>query len=446
MQPLYGRLSDIFGRKACLVSSIVIFFLGSLACSVSASMIQLICFRAIQGIGGGGILTLSMIIGQSMKPLDVVCGGLAYDPVSDIVTLKDRGKYQGIIGMVIATANSIGPLIGGLFTESVVRQPLLKLREKRLISQTWRWCFWLSLPLTAIAFLVIVFLLPLKTVRGDTMSKLRAVDWIGSLLTLVWTVLFLIGLSWAGSQYSWSSPAVLVPLILGLALLGLFLFVETHVRLPVIPLYIFKSPTVSASMASTFFSGVAFYCTLYYLPTYLQVVNGDSPIRSGILTLPLAATQTCTAFIAGYITSKTGDYWYNLVIGFGIWTIGLGLMTTLSTTTSQANFVGFQIVVAIGAGQTFQTSLLAIQAAVERKDMAAATGTRNFARMLGGTVGLAACGSIVNNVVRSKLGELGLSEAVVQLVLKDPTIKGGWSGQVNLEVVREAYGGCIFTY
>lgn len=272
------------------------------------------------------------------------------------------------------------------------------------------------------------------------MSKLRAVDWAGSILTLVWAVLFLVGLSWAGTQYAWSSAAVLVPLIVGLALLVVFLFVETHVSLPIIPLYIFKSPTISASMASTFFSGIAFYSTLYYLPQYLQVVNGDSPIQSGVLTLPLAAVQTTTAFIAGYITSKTGDYWYNLIIGFGIWTIGLGLMTTLSTTTSKANFVGFQIVVAIGAGQTFQTSLLAIQAGVSRKDMAAATGTRNFMRMLGGTVGLAACGSIVNNVVRNRLESMGLDQAAVQLVLKDPTRNGGWLGSVDLEVVREAYG------
>jgi MFS family permease len=376
-----------------------------------------------------------MIIGESS--LDA-CPAGADGIVSDIVTLKERGKYQGIIGMVIATANSIGPLIGGLLTEKAVSRHYMSAKSAE--DQTWRWSFWISLPLTAAAFLVILFLLPLKSVRGDTMTKLRAIDWAGSILTLAWAVLFLIGLSWAGTQYSWSSPAVLVPIILGLALLGLFLWVETHVALPVIPLYIFKSPTVSASMASTLFSGLAFYCTLYYLPTYLQIVHGTSPIRSGILTLPLAATQTITAFIAGYITSRTGDYYYSLVSGFAIWTVGLGLLTTLSTTTSEAMFVGYQIIVAIGAGQTFQTSLLAIQAAVERKDMAAATGTRNFMRMLGGTVGLAACGSILNNLVRSDLGRAGVSEGLVQRILKDPTVKGDWTGELDINIVREAYG------
>lgn len=205
--------------------------------------------------------------------------------------------------------------------------------------------------------MVVLFLLPLKAVRGNTLSKLRAVDWIGSILTLLWATLILIGLSWAGTQYAWSSPAVLVPIILGFALLAIFLFVETHVALPIIPLYIFKSSTVSASMASTFFSGAAFFSLLYYLPTYLQVVHGVSPIRSGILTLPLATTQTALAFVAGFIASKTGDYWYNLVFGFAIWTIGLGLMSTISTTTSEAKFIGFEIITAIGAGQTFQVGL-----------------------------------------------------------------------------------------
>jgi cyanate permease len=193
-------------------------------------------------------------------------------------------------------------------------------------------------------------------------------------------------------------------------------------------------------MAVTFFSGVAFYCTLYYLPTYLQIVHGASPIHSGVLTLPLAAVQTTTAFIAGYITSKTGDYWYNLVIGFAIWTIGLGLLSTLSIDTPEGHFVGYQIIVGVGAGQTFQTSLLAIQAAVERKDMATATGTRNFTRMLGGTVGLAAVGAIVNNVVRTRLGQSGASGDTIALVLRDPTSRGGWESQVDLQIVREAYG------
>jgi hypothetical protein len=301
----------------------------------------------------------------------------------------------------------------------------------------------MSLCLTSVATFVVFYVLPLKSVRGDIITKLRAVDWFGSILTLVWAVTFLIGLSWAGTQYAWTSAAVLVPLILGLALLGLFLFVETRVHLPIVPLYIFKSPTVSATAVSTFFSGAAFFSVLYYLPTYLQVVHGDSPIQSGINTLPLATTQTVIAFVAGYIASKTGDYYYNLCFGFAIWTIGLGLMSTISTTTPQANFIGYQIVVAIGAGQTFQTSLLAIQAAVERKDMAAAVGMRNFMRLLGGTVGLAACSAVSNNIVRAHLSAVGVGEAVVQRVLKDPTVAGDWSGDIDLDTVREAYGESI---
>ncbi len=271
------------------------------------------------------------------------------------------------------------------------------------------------------AIITIIFLLPLRRVKGDMMSKLRKLDWYGSILTLAWAVLVLLALSWGGTQYSWSSAPVLVPLLIGIALLGAFLIVEAKlVPLPLIPIYIFRNGTVASAMATTFFSGCSFYATLYYLPTYFQVVLGVSAIRSGVLLLPLVIVQTVFAFTSGILVSKTGDYKTNLYIGFAIWTIGLGLLTTLSPTTSVAKLVGYQIIVGVGAGQTFQTSLIAIQAAVDRKDMATATGTRNFLRMLGGTIALAVCSTIINNTVRSQLESVGLGEQV-SIVLADPT-------------------------
>ncbi|ODO07242.1 tetracycline efflux protein [Cryptococcus wingfieldii CBS 7118] len=386
-QPIYGRISDIFGRKFTLLACLFIFLMGSLACSLAQTMIQLIVFRAIQGLGGGGILTLSMII------------------ISDVVSLKERGKYQGINGVVIALSNSLGPILGGVFTEKV----------------TWRWCFYINLPITSLSIIIIIFLLPLRRVRGSMWGKIKKLDFWGSLLTLAWAVPFLIALSWAGARYSWDSAPVLAPLLIGLALLGVFIFVEAKlISLPLVPMHIFNNRSTAANYFTTFMNGLSFYATLYYLPQYFQVVRGDSAIRSGVLTLPLMLVQTVSSFASGILVSKTGDYWWNLVTGFSIWTVGLGLLSSIGTDTSIAKLCGYQVIVGFGAGQTFQTSLVAIQASVERKDMATATGLRNFLRMLGGTIALAACTSIVNNSVKKNLqGVLG--DAQYQIILNDPT-------------------------
>ncbi|WVQ85658.1 hypothetical protein IAT38_007824 [Cryptococcus sp. DSM 104549] len=400
VQPIYGRLSDIFGRKFTLMGCLFIFLIGSLACSLPQTMIQLIIFRAIQGLGGGGLLTLSIII------------------ITDVVSLKDRGKYQGIFGCVVALSNSCGPLLGGTFTQKT----------------TWRWCFYINLPLTGLSIIIIAVLLPLRRVRGSMWGKLKKLDYWGSLLTLAWATLVLIALSWAGSRYAWASAGVLAPLLIGLALLGVFIFVEAKVvSLPLVPMHIFNDVSISVNYFTSFLSGVAYYATLYYLPQYFQIVRGDSAIRSGVLTFPLVLLQTVASFTSGFIQSKTGDYWWTLVTGFAIWTIGLGLLSSLEPDTSIAKLCGYQIITGLGAGQTFQTSLVAIQAAVARKDMAAATGLRNFLRMLGGTIALAGCSAIVNNRVKSYLQER-LGEEVFKKILADPS----QASQLGLSAIQIA--------
>ena len=258
-------------------------------------MIQLIVFRAIQGLGGGGILTCSMIISTSHIPrgsLIASVEGLIAIAVSDVVSLRERGKFQGLLGAVIATSNSLGPILGGIFTQSV----------------SWRWCFYINLPLSGLAILIVIFVLPLKRVKGSMMGKLRKLDWYGSVLTLTWAILVLLAFSWAGNQFAWDSPGVLAPLIIGLALLGVFIFVEAKlVALPLVPIRIFKTSTCSAAFATTFFNGAVFYSTLYYLPTYYQVVRGDTAIRSGVLLLPLILVQTVVSFVTGFVQSKTGE-------------------------------------------------------------------------------------------------------------------------------------------
>ncbi|KAJ5814831.1 hypothetical protein N7474_006608 [Penicillium riverlandense] len=382
-QPLYGRLSDIFGRKIILLTSMGFFLIGSILCAVSRSMTMLIIFRAIAGIGGGGILTSVMIV------------------VSDVVSLEKRGTYQGILGVVVALSNSLGPLIGGLFTEKV----------------SWRWCFYINIPLTGISIFVVAFVLPLKRVKGDVKGKLKKIDYLGCATMLISAILILLPISWGGTKYAWSSAGVVAPLVL---------------------VHIFKNSTVSGALGGAFFTGFMFYCNLYYvrpfpypdvpnnstddlqLPQFYQVVYNASPLKSGVLLLPLVVTQCIVSFTSGFIVSKTGNYTINIWAGFAIWAIACGLLSTISPTISIAKLVGYQILSGIGSGQTLQTNLVAIQASVKRSDMAVATSTRNFLRMLGGTVALSACAAILNNTARTGLSSL-ISPDTLSDLLADPT-------------------------
>ncbi|CAK7223865.1 hypothetical protein SEUCBS140593_005377 [Sporothrix eucalyptigena] len=304
---------------------------------------------------------------------------------SDVVSLEKRGFYQGILGGVVALANSLGPLVGGAFSEKV----------------SWRWCFYINIPLSSIAILVVAFVLPFKKVTGDIKGKLAKIDYVGCFFMITSAILILLALSWSGTSYPWNSAGSIAPLVIGGVLAAFFVIVEMKfVILPLIPMHIFKIPTVAGANIGAFFTGFMFYCNLFYLPQFYQVVRGVSPIRSGVLLLPLVLVQTVTSFTAGALVSKTGNYQLNLWVGFAIWTIALGLLSTVSPNISNAKLVGYQILNGIGAGQTFQTSLIAIQASVKRHEMAVATATRNFLRLLGGTISLAACAAILNNTTK----------------------------------------------
>ncbi|EJU04352.1 MFS general substrate transporter [Dacryopinax primogenitus] len=387
-QPIYGRVSDIFGRKFVLLFTLAVFLIGSILCAIAQSMIQLIAFRAVTGIGGGGIITLVMII------------------VSDVVAMKDRGKYQGIIGGIVALGNSIGPVIGGTFTTKA----------------TWRWCFWLGVPLAGVAIVVVIFLLPLRRVKGDMKTKLKQVDYVGTVLSLMGTMGILLPLSWGGTSFPWNSAAVIAPLILGAFFIGCFVIVEwKFAKIPNIPLEIFRNKTVCGVQIATFLSGCAFYVQLYYLPQYFQVVKGVTSLQSGTQLLPLIVVQTVFSFSSGLIVSLSGKYRANIYLGFAIWSVGLGLLSTLSLHSTEAQQVGYLILTGVGAGQTFQTTLIAAQAAVPRNQMAVVTGTRNFVRMLGGTVALAVCQAILNNTVKTGLLNAGFAQDLVDTITSSPT-------------------------
>ncbi|RAH81955.1 MFS general substrate transporter [Aspergillus japonicus CBS 114.51] len=404
-QPLYGRLSDIFGRKVILLGSLGIFLIGSVLSGVSRDMIMLIVSRAIAGIGGGGIVTVVSIV------------------VSDVVSLKDRGKYQGIIGVVVAAGTAMGPVIGGVFTEKT----------------SWRWCFYISVPLSAVAIVIVAFALPLKKVEGNAMEKIRKIDGWGSLISFAASIAILLPISWAGTRYAWTSAAVLAPLLIGVSLIGAFMLVEVKVaRLPFPqpdPLFQASKPTLTTNSP--------------LLPQFYQVAQGDSALRSGILILPLVLSQIITSFTSGFLVSKYGCYRINLIVGYGLWTIASGVFTTVDPATPAWKLVVYQLITGLGSGQTLQTTLVAIQAAVQRHEMAVVTGARNYLRMMGSTLAVAASAAIVNNVVRSKLTGLDFDSAVIAAIVSDPTTIRSMSGLSEVEVTEalDAYAkGVQVTY
>ncbi|PWN52121.1 MFS general substrate transporter [Violaceomyces palustris] len=391
MTPLYGRFSDIFGRKFCLILALSLFLVGSALCSAAQSMTQLIVFRAIAGMGGGGIVTLVMVV------------------VSDIVSLRERGKYQGLLGMVVAISNSGGPLVGG-----------------SLAQVSWRWCFIVAVPIIVVAMVAVIFLLPLKKVEGNVREKLGKADYLGSLLILVGTVLLLLGLNWGGQAYAWSSAHVVATLTLGAASLVAFGLVEWKVaKLPIVPLRLFGIGTVSAVMVQTTCSGAIFYLLLFFVPQYTQVVKGYSGVLAGVTLIPLMALQAITSTLAGLAVSKLGRYKAIIVIGFVIFSIGVGLLALLDQESGIGEVIGFLLLSGFGAGGTLQTTLVAAQNAVQRKDMAVVTSLRNFLRLLGGTLSLAVSFAILNNTVSSQVVDF-LPPEVVKRVVRDPTqIRGG---------------------
>ncbi|KAJ4341230.1 hypothetical protein N0V87_001971 [Didymella glomerata] len=387
-QLLYGRLSDIWSRKVLLVTGIWIFFFGSLAASLAQTSLQLIVFRAFTGVGGGGLMTVAQLI------------------VSDIVPLRERGKYQGILGSVVALANGIGPVIGGALASQS--------------HDSWRWIFRLNLFMSAFTTACVFFFMPLKKVYGSWKQKLAAIDFFGVVLALAGSTLLVLALTWAGGEYAWSSAHVVATLVVGIATMtGFVLWQWKGTKVPLVTLDIFASKLVNGAVLTMFINGWNFLVQVYYIPSFYQLVYGYSAVKSGALLLPITLTQTLFSTLSGLVVHKTGRYRECLLIGWAVWAVGLGLISTLSS-PSLGQQIGYGLLAGFGLGNTLQPSLIAVQAGVERKNMAVVTSFRNFIRNLGGTLGLAISGTIINNALRSSLAPYELSRSQVQLLLDSP--------------------------
>ncbi|BGP36741.1 hypothetical protein JCM10449v2_000643 [Rhodotorula kratochvilovae] len=364
-QIVTSRLSDIFGRKAVLLGSLLLFVLGDLLCGFAQSGIWLYACRGIAGIGGGGINSLSMII------------------VSDVVNVRDRGKFQGLLGIAISLGSAVGPFAGGLFAQYA----------------SWRWTFWITPPLGVVTILIIWLLLPLKHVAGDLKTKLKQMDWLGTVLALAMTICFLVPLAGGGSSFRWDSPVVISLFVVSGVLAGLFWFVQGWLApLPLLPGRMFKNRNIALLLGQTFLVGIVYFGNIYMAPLYFQNVLGISEITSAALLLPLVLTQTFTTTLSGYVLKWTNYTRPSFTVGFLFWFAGQAGQIAFARSTSKGVIIGVLLVQGMGIGATLQSTLVLAQVSGPSEDRAVVTGARNFARSLGGAVGLAVGNTLVNNI------------------------------------------------
>jgi EmrB/QacA subfamily drug resistance transporter len=329
--PIWGKVSDIFGRKPCLLITNAIFFVGSLIAALSVNMNMLIGARVVQGIGGGGLVVLVNIA------------------ISDLFAMRDRGAYFGIIGGVWALASSLGPIVGGLFTQKV----------------NWKWCFFINLPFDGVAFIILFFCLDIHTPKTPLRKGLKAVDWLGSLTMVSGTIMVLLGLEYGGIAHPWDSAIVLCLIIFGVVTIGLFFVIESRLApYPLMPLSIFSKRSNIAALGTCFCHAFVFIPGNYFLPLYFQAVLGATPILSGVYLLPTAIALSIFSICTGITIRKTGQYRPIIWFGMFMMTLGTGLFIDLGAHSSWAKIIIYQVIAGIGVGPNFQAPLIAMQSLV----------------------------------------------------------------------------------
>lgn len=362
--PLWGKLGDQYGRKKLFLTAIVIFLVGSALCGMAQNMPQLIGFRALQGLGGGGLMVLSMAI------------------VGDLVSPRERGKYQGLFGAVFGATSVLGPLLGGLFTEHL----------------SWRWVFYVNLPIGVIALVVIA-----TTLHIPVRDTKHTIDYLGTfLIASVATCLVLVA-SLGGTTWGWGSPQIIGLAVLGVLLALAFVSVEKKAVEPVLPLKLFRIRTFTLSAVISFIVGFAMFGAMTYLPTFLQVVQGVTPTMSGVHMLPMVAGMLLSTTASGQIVSRTGRWKVFPVAGTAVTTLGLLLLHQLNENSPTLEMSAYFFVFGLGLGLVMQVLVLIVQNAVSYEDLGVATSGATFFRSIGASFGVAIFGTIFTNRLGDKL-------------------------------------------
>src|SRR5438876_7425194 len=355
--PLYGKPGDVHGRKPLFIVAIVIFLVGSALCGAAQNMWELVIFRAVQGVGAGGLFPLTLAM------------------VGMIVPPRDRGRYQGLIGSVFAGASIIGPLIGGFIVDNA----------------SWRWIFYVNLPVGGLALAVILVTMPRRPTRQE-----HSIDWLGAAVLAAGTTALLLGLVWGGNEYPWGSPAVVGALLAAAILIAAFGLIERRVVEPIIPFDLLRNQTVASSVACMALVGAAMFGTISFVPLFVQGVIGTSATSSGVVLTPLLLGAVTTSFISGQIGSRTGRYRPNTLIGPVVLGIGLLLLSRMGVHTTNGEAARNMLIAGIGLGMMMQIFVLSVQNSVPRRSMGTATALTQFSRSIGATLGVTLMGVIVN--------------------------------------------------
>ncbi|MET3960860.1 EmrB/QacA subfamily drug resistance transporter [Marmoricola sp. OAE513] len=365
--PIWGKLGDLFGHKRTFMISIVLFLIGSALCGVAQNMTELVFFRAFQGLGAGGLLVgIMSVLGMLVPP-------------------RERGKYMGVMMAVMPVSMIGGPLVGGWITDHV----------------SWRWAFYVNLPLGALALFVIWSTLHLTTETKRTEKVV--IDWSGIAVLTVWIVCLVLGITWGGTEYAWDSWQIITLFAVAAAGLLSFVLIERNAVEPVIGLHLFANKNFTLSTVVAFVAGFTMFGTIYFLPQFQQFVQGKSATNSGLLLMPLMFALMATSIGGGQVISRTGRYKAFPIVGTVLLGVGLYLFSTMDVDTTTFTSALFMIVMGLGLGCLMQTTNLIAQNSVEIKDLGAGTGTFTFVRTLGGSIGLAILGSIYTHQLTGEL-------------------------------------------
>ena len=354
--PLYGKLSDLYGRRRLFLVAITVFLAGSALCGAAQSMGQLIAFRALQGIGAGGLIPLSQAA------------------IADLFPPRERGRYQGYVSGMWAIAAVAGPLLGGTLSDHA----------------SWRWIFYINLPLGLLALVVVM-----RTMPTQTQIREHRIDYLGAALLSGAITAILLATVWGGTSYPWGSWEVIGTGAAGVGLALAFGLVERHVQEPLLPLELFRNRIVSVSCAAGLVIGALLFAVTIYAPVYMQDVLGSSATNSGALLIPLSAGWVVASIIVGQLIARTGRYRVFPIIGSTLVLFGVVLLTLLDTSSTLATVSAYLVLVGVGMGTMFQVYVIAAQNAVDPSQIGVATGQINFFRSMGGSFAVAGLGALL---------------------------------------------------